>query len=828
MLFIKSVKQIFWACVFFSSLTIADNIVCAQSYSPEIKPTNTEAIAETRANKNTEIKSAANLPTVKLADIESGQLLFQQSASDTFRQAPNLTTKVDIEVKGIVANTHVLQTFTNTTNDWQHALYVFPLPDDAAVNRLSIKIGEREIIAVVKEKSAAKRIYQNAQKTGKKAALLEQYRANLFSTKVANIPPNESITVSLSYFQQADFTANTFSLHFPMAITPRYQPLANNKVNSSANNKDIHHLAEGESFIPETTIPNLLFQSHSAVQNTDNFSQSDDSKHNANYPIVESSENSLATIDLSLTLESGAPLEKLKSLNHSVNIEQQASGIFNLKLIDHPLDKDFELQWQYQANILPQVLNFSDPYQQEFYGLLMVIPGFEKQTLWPARQLTFVLDKSGSMQGQSIEQAKQAFKLALTTLNQDDNFQLIVFNNQAEQFFENPVAATEYNKNTAWQYVSRLEANGGTEIKSALKLALKSSLPSQVEDLAKRETLPSHFEQNQRLSQIVFLTDGAVGNEAEIFSMINRDIGQQRLFTVGLGTAPNRYFMNKAAEAGRGSYQFIGSHRELKTAMDKLFNKLQQPVLTDINFQLKNQSSNNAFTLSTSPSPIPDVYADEPIFLSYKISKDTLISAKKNGNGKTNPLSNIDELSGQLTAKYLAKPWQLTIANLVPIINTNNLAANIKQPTFSSDFRTNKNADHKSEINAVIPALATLWARRKIDDHYRQLMLYRNSDAKQKIIDLALNFNLVTPFTSLVAVEQKISRPNNSPAVNKQLKNNLPAGQAMPKTALNWQYQIVICLLLLVLAGALYFSTCFVNVAGKTIPSPNQRNSAKA
>ena len=721
------VKQVFFASVFFTGIAIADNVVNAASYQTETD------IAEN-------IPQKPALTEVKLADVQSGQLLFKQAENGKFFQAPQLNSKADINVQGIVANAKILQVFKNTTDDWQHALYVFPLPDDAAVNQLNIKLAGREIIGIVQEKQQAKRTFEQAKKSGKKAALLAQLRPNLFSMQVANIPPHETITVELTYFQQVHVDNNQFSLHFPMAITPRYTP-------TSAQNGQV--LTQGESFIPEK-IPNLLF------------------KNNQQSLTDEQNSNTLHTIDFSLTLNSGAELAKLKSLNHTVIIEQQKQHHFVMKMHNHPLDKDFELVWQYKNKALPQVLNFTENYQNNTYGLLMVIP--EKiKNLTPrddhpqARQLTFVLDKSGSMAGQSIAQAKQAFKHALSTLNEHDAFQLIIFNNKAESFFEQAVAATSFNKHTAWQHVKQLDADGGTEIKAALALALMPISVSGEPNLNSDELNSTFVKNNKRLEQIVFLTDGAVGNEAEIFRMINQQMANKRLFTVGLGTAPNRYFMKRAAEVGRGSYHFIGSHQQLIPEMKKLFTKLDQPVLTDIKFEMSQNSK--GINVNTSPNPIPDLYAGEPIFLSYQ--SDELLS---------------DKDSALVSATYQGKHWQLPVS----LKNTNQV--------LTHEPLTPQNSDDAQKQQADIPALATLWARRKIADHYRQLMLDKTPSAKQAIIDLALKFNLVTPFTSLVAVEHKVSRPSHLTAKSKQLKNNLPAGQGMPKTALNWQWQLSVAL----------------------------------
>jgi Ca-activated chloride channel family protein len=668
---------------------------------------------------------AQDFNEVKIDEVKSGQLLFRKVGSNRFFQAPQLKTKTDIHINGIVANTHVQQEFTNTSDQWQHAVYVFPLPEDSAVNQLKIKLADREIIGEVQEKQQAKRTFNKAKKEGRKAALLEQYRPNLFTMQVANIPPHQTIKVELTYFQQVKVEDNQFSLHFPMAITPRYTP-------------------KGEGFEP---LPLMAYIKNSTAK-------VDKGQHEEiNKQQVDNQRLSVPEIDLNITLDSGSKLKKIKSLYHSVMVTRHKNRLYQLNLTDQQMDRDFKLVWQYQENVLPQVLNFQQQFNDEYYGLLMVLPGINKPETKQARELTFVLDTSGSMSGDSLSQAKQAFRHALLTLTDKDTFQLITFNSYASKFFSAPEMANYENKQLVWRHVSKLEANGGTEISMALDLVFN---PKSIEENNSLENSTL-----DKLQQVVFLTDGAVGNEAEIFREIRNKIGNKKLFTVGLGTAPNRYFMTKAAEAGRGSYQFIGSHKQLVPQMDKLFTKLSNPALTDIKFSL----TGNDGEPSTAPDPIPDVYAQEPIFLSYKVK------------GKLT--------DGLITGKISNEPWSMPITSLL------GESATVSQP---------------AELINSIPALATLWARRKISDHYSELMLYRNAEDKQKIIDLALDFNLVTAFTSLVAVEKVISHSENTKVQMKQLKSQLPAGQGMPKTALNWKLPFYLSsLLLLIGALSLYY-----------------------
>ncbi|MBU2870056.1 VIT domain-containing protein [Colwellia sp. E2M01] len=766
------------------------------------------------------------LDEVSLNDVNSGTLLFKQNGKAQFLQAPQLKTEVDITINGIVANVKVKQKFTNTSNEWQHGVYAFPLPDDSAINQLTMRVGERVIIGEIQEKSQARNTFNNAKKSGKKAALVEQHRPNLFTTNIANIPPNETVEVELVYFQQVSFqqvsfqqaSANQqetnlgnnlgrnldnkvgeFSLHFPMAITPRYQPNRAENFTNSSNTTNTSRTSSIQKSVIDDSLPQLSFQTTKQQGNNQ-------------------------TIDLSVNLFSGAELSQLNSINHSLISTNKATGHYALKLTNQPMNKDFKLVWQYQQQDLPQVLNFQQSYHDKNYGLLMLLPGSLAGTLSGAgalpqasdvtknkekasRELTFILDTSGSMAGNSLAQAKQAFKYALSSLQAHDSFQLIAFNSYPTQLFSAPVAASNQNKEQAWRFVAELKATGGTEIKSALDLALKQKVSAyyktqiqtgiqteeQASDFLAKETQEKDVEDNNKLQQIVFLTDGAVGNEAEIFIELAKNIGNKRLFTVGLGSAPNRFFMKKAAEIGRGSYQFISNQSELVKEMNSLFTKLSQPVLTNLalNIAQGNNIANQGgvkqgnIKINTTPNPIPDVYAGEPLFLSYQMTGTQKLA---------------DNINTEVSGIYQGKPWSFSINDAIAdnTIQNEEFKSSAKPKAIPQKVPA-PDLGISLQANATIPPLATLWARRKIADHFRQLMLYKEPEAKANIIALALEYHLITPFTSLVAVEQKISRPANQTAKAKQLTNTLPAGQKLPSTALNWQLQFnaAICLLLM-------------------------------
>ena len=158
--------------------------------------------------------------------------------------APQLHSKVDIHVTGPIARVRVKQIFSNPSDSWAEALYTFPLPPDSAVDQLQIHLGERIIEGEIHERKAAQKIFQQARQDGQQAALVEQHRANIFSTNVANVPPGEELTVVIEYQQQVIRRGSRFSLHYPMSITPRYSPRTqDNQTGAETNDKPLTQLA---------------------------------------------------------------------------------------------------------------------------------------------------------------------------------------------------------------------------------------------------------------------------------------------------------------------------------------------------------------------------------------------------------------------------------------------------------------------------------------------------------------------------------------------------------------------------------------------------------
>jgi len=608
----------------------------------------------------------------KPQEMQTGSLLMRMS--EGYVTATLLNTDINLEVNGLVARVSVMQEFKNDGGEWVEGIYVFPLPGKAAVDQMRLYIGDRFIEGEIREKEQARKEYEQAKQAGKKTSLVEQQRANLFTTSVANIGPGETVIVEIEYLEDVRYDDGTFSLRFPLTLTPRYIP------GSAIPDR------QGSGWSADTT----LVEDASLITP----------------PMVGASRGH--RVSLQASVNAGIPLEIIASRYHPVNVSE-VSGEYMISLAAGrvAMDHDFEMLWRPVPSAAPRAMAFTETIDDEPHYLLMVMPPDTSEA--PAarmpREMIFIVDTSGSMHGVSIQQARQALRRALDGLQPGDRFNVIEFNSYPNALFTNSVAADAGNIGTAQNFVGRLSANGGTEMASALRFALR--------------TPPSEA----YLRQIVFITDGAVGNEEGLFELIATRLGNARLFTVGIGSAPNSWFMRKAAETGRGTFTIISALHEVGEKMERLFRKLEHPQVTNINLQWPGGTLVDSY-----PAVVPDLYLGEPISVRVKAS-----GAFRAGD------------SIRIAGDSTAGAWQ---------------------------------RDLQLNIDTQSPGIAALWARARIADLLDKER--RGADAAEirtAIVETALAHHLVSKHTSLVAVDKTPARPAGDPLLSEQVPNLMPYGQ---------------------------------------------------
>lgn len=645
------------------------------------------------------------------AQLQSGSLLLRMRSG--YVVATRVNTEINAQASGMVARVSVKQTFRNSGSEWVEGIYVFPLPDGAAVDRLRMHIGERFIEGDIREKEQARKEYEAAKSNGEKASLVEQQRANLFTTAVANIAPGETIAIEIEYLETVRYEDESFSLRFPITLTPRYipgAPLPGRK--GSGWSADTTRVVDASLVTP---------------------------------PMVARSGDHRLTFRLSI--DAGTPVEIIASRYHPIDVSEE-DGLYRVDLAEPnvPMDHDMEITWRPVAASVPRAMLFSESIGGQPHMLLMMLPPSQSAATDSEipRELVFVIDTSGSMHGTSLAQATRALTLALDGLKTGDRFNVIQFNSVTAALFPDSVEATPNNIGIAKRFVTGLKANGGTEMRPAILQALAT--PSS----------ESH------VRQIVFITDGSVGNEQELFTLIERHLGDSRLFTVGIGSAPNSWFMSKAAEAGRGTFTFISALHEVNEKMGSLFRKLSQPQVTDIVVQWPGGQDPLSY-----PERIPDLYSGEPVLVKTRMSGATLPG-------------DVIKVSGQ----SVNGAWGTEL----PI--------------------------SMQQSNAGV---AALWARARIKALLDQEVRGASADeTRDAVVKTALKHHLVSKYTSLVAVDKTPVRPANAGMTAEHVPNLLPYGQSsnalfgFPATATSagmYRLKGLALLLLALLAGLALVTT---------------------
>ena len=638
--------------------------------------------------------------------VRQGEFLFNTDTPNKYKVAPTISTRVLIDVTGPIARTKVRQRFSNPSDQWISGTYAFPLPEDAAVDHMKILVGGRIIEGVIREKDQARKIYEQAKSEGKRTSLVEQLRPNLFTTSVANIAPSGVIDIEIEYQELLNLDQGNFSLRFPMAMTPRYS--SDNE--SSFNQYDTPVVGRWVNVVEQA----------------------------GKIPVEPS--NNPSELSITVNLNAGFQVENINSTYHPItinNITDSKQGEVKqvkLGLSGHRGEHDFELVWKPKADIIPKGMFFIETGKDWQHGLLMVTPPLDKRLYEKRdRDVTYIIDTSGSMGGESIAQAKQALRKALTRLAPEDTFNVIEFNSTASSLFKKSVLATTQAIDEADDFIAGLEAYGGTEMMPALGMALNSTNEGN----------------NERLQQIVFITDGAVEHEEKLFKLINNHLGDRRLFTVAIGSAPNSYFMRKAAQFGRGSYTFIGDIEEVSEKMNQLFSKMEQVVMTDLHLELEGIEGEVVQVL---PNKLPDLYFGEPVVLSLKmkqIPERAIITGSLNGH---------------------------TWVNAVRL----------------------KRSAHQS-------GLKVLFGRRMIESWMDNKVLGVDKETVRKaIVDLGYYYHLVSQYTSLVAVDVTPADKLRELEFNQQELVKNGSYLSLAQTATNSQIQIILGFLLLLLSCAIW------------------------
>lgn len=586
-------------------------------------------------------------------------------------------TDVRADVAGFLARVNVTQEFENPFDEKIEAVYTFPLPQSAAVDSMTLKVGERTVKGKIMRREEAQAVYESACSAGQVASLLDQERPNVFTQSVANIMPGERVTVTISYVETLKYDSGTYEFSFPTVVGPRY--------------------------VPGTPQP----QEGGKATGTDRVPDAS----RVSPPVMRKGTRAGHDISIEVSLDAGLPIEELKSDSHEVDVERRAPGRARVRLKDLGSipNKDFVLRYDVAGKKIGDALLTHRGSRGGYFTFILQPP--ERVTVEDVtpKELVFVLDTSGSMSGFPIEKAKEMMKLALEGLNPQDTFNLITFAGDTHILFPEPVRATRANLAKAQSFLESSRGDGGTEMMKAIKAALD----------------PADSRNHVRV--VCFMTDGYVGDEMEIISEVQKH-PNARVFSFGIGSSVNRFLLDKMAEHGRGEVEYVSLQDDGSAAARRFHERVRNPLLTDITIDWGGLPVADVY-----PKQIPDLFSAKPVVLTGRFT----------GAGR-----GVVRLKGRMGGNAFEREIEVTLP----------------------------------ESQAEHDVLATLWARRRVDDLMSEDYAATQrgetrADLRETVTNLGLEYGLMTQFTSFVAVEEMTLTDGGEPR-RVEVPVELPEGMA--------------------------------------------------
>ncbi len=677
---------------------------------------------------------------------------------------PLLHTDVEANVAGMIGRVRVKQIFANPSDSKIEAIYAFPLPAGAAVDAMIMNVGDRRIVGDIKERSAAREIYEQAKAAGHVASLLDQQRPNIFTQSVANIEPGVQVEIEIHYVETLSYEDGRFEWVFPMVVGPRYIPGGGSAPAPMTTGRDTPQVPDGSRISP---------------------------------PVVPPGKRAGHDISLAVTIDGGSaerrPID-LESTLHDISVTStRCPGATRVQLRNEKEipNRDFVLHYRLGSEDLEDAYVVHTDDRGTYFMLALQPPKRVQAEQVVPRELIFVLDTSGSMSGFPINKAKAVMAKAIDTMRPGDTFNLITFAGSTRVLWERPRPNTEANRQEAQAFLASRSGRGGTEMMKAIEAALKqrkgearsalsllalADLPadgrSVIVDVEFDQVGEAHnptaggweyrfdvadgialrarsekplpptrtdprgsvfrltgewqtvggrrllafsdaqvvprYEPVSAMRIVCFMTDGYVGNDMAIIDAVKRHADTTRVFSFGIGNSVNRFLLDGMASVGRGEVEYVTLQSDGDAAAQRFHERILSPVLTDIAVDWGGLPVEDIY-----PKRVPDLFAAKPIMIHGRL--------RQPANGRIT-------LRGQTGAG----PFERTIEA-------------------RSSVRSSGEAAH--------PSVATLWARQKVES-----LLARDyaavqhdtlpEDLQSAVVNLGLTFKLVTQFTSFVAVEE--------------------------------------------------------------------------
>lgn len=630
-----------------------------------------------------------------------GELCLNKGATQI--RLPLKSVSIESTVAERIAEVTVEQQFHNPYSDPLEAVYIFPLAGGSAVSSFELKVGDQVVVGKVEERQKARQVYQQALTDGKRAALLEQERDNVFTVSLGNLPPGDCVSVTIKYSEKLPYYEDgTTELRLPLVVASRYVPgaPADRDQVGSGTQLDTDQVPDASRISPARLAPGVK-------------------------PEVE--------LGISVKLLGTNSIDKLSCSQHATRLSADPGSMtIALDRTDELLDRDFVLRWRIAGEkIQPRFLvHASKDKKQPSFGMLSILPPQNQEVAMPGRDIIFLLDRSGSMHGQKMVSAVRACSYLIAALGPKDRFAVQAFDDNFEWMpatddNDHFVVADTAGIDAGAKYLRTIDARGGTELNLAISLALRS--------------MKNRDKTSTRMPVIVVLTDGEVSNESATLKNIQTELGDNRIFTIGIDTAVNDGLLRRVAALAGGTCTFVQPGTQLEEALNQVGREIGRVLVTDIKLA---SSTSTILSDSIAPSRIPDLYDGRATTCFFQLDK---FARNKNAS---------IEISGKLAD---GSAYSQTI---------------------------------KAEL-VEISALPQLWAKQHVvdlEDNYRLVSGPQQETIRQEIVKLAVEHTLLTRFTAFVAVheDEAISDPSRCRTVVQAVHEAQgwapPMNQPMPQS----------------------------------------------
>jgi Ca-activated chloride channel family protein len=469
-------------------------------------------------------------------------------------QFPLKSTAVEARLNGVIASVHLTQVYRNQGKAAINARYIFPGSTRAAMGGLTMTIGNRRQIAMIKEKEQAAKLFAAAQAAGKSAALLAQHRPNVFSMDVANILPGDTVTIELDYSELLSATNGEYEFVYPGVVGPRYNSETGDEAQAAAH----------------------------------------DTQWVAN-PYLHKGDTGEARFELKLEMVSPIPINELGSDTHLIQSSWHGARSVSVRLGEPgaaAATRDFILRYRLQGAALVTGVTRFKLNSENYFLLLAEPPQRVAAAEIPPREYLFVLDVSGSMAGFPLDTARTLMTRLIDDLGPRDAFNILYFSGGSEVMAPAPLPATPENKANAKVMLANMNGNGATELLPALHKAL--AMP--------------RGEQSSR--SLVLITDGYVSAEGPAFKLIDGELGDSNLFAFGIGSSVNRFLIEGLAKVGRAESFVVTDASSAAREAERFRRYISAPVLTHIEVQ-----GENAELYDLEPAIYPDLLAERPLMV---------------------------------------------------------------------------------------------------------------------------------------------------------------------------------------------------------------------